>query len=111
MVSGCGSFMVTVNEHVAVAPPPSVAIQLTVVVPIRKFEPDGGGKSPRRRSSCRSQAAQSLPCQCILPDCLLRKVARTVIRGAGLLAVVALATLLLVFRSGVVGLKAIAVLL
>ena len=34
--------MVTVNEQFAVAPPASVAIQVTVVVPIAKFEPAAG---------------------------------------------------------------------
>jgi len=36
------SLTVTVNEHVAVAPPASVATQLTVVVPMAKLEPVGG---------------------------------------------------------------------
>lgn len=42
IVIGSKSFMVTVNEQFAVAPPASVAIQVTVVVPIAKFEPVGG---------------------------------------------------------------------
>jgi hypothetical protein len=34
--------MVTVNEHVAVFPAPSVAVQVTVVVPTGNADPDGG---------------------------------------------------------------------
>ena len=33
---------VTVNEHVAVLPEASVAVQVTTVVPVGKQEPDGG---------------------------------------------------------------------
>jgi hypothetical protein len=33
---------VTANEHVAVAPTASLAVQVTVVVPIGNAEPDGG---------------------------------------------------------------------
>src|SRR5204863_2958922 len=33
---------VTVNEHVAVLPEASVAVQVTVVVPTLKLEPEGG---------------------------------------------------------------------
>jgi hypothetical protein len=40
--SGSTSLIVTLNEQVAVAPPASVAIQLTVVVPIAKVAPLGG---------------------------------------------------------------------
>jgi len=36
------SLTVTVNEQVVVKPPPSVATQVTVVVPIAKLEPLGG---------------------------------------------------------------------
>jgi hypothetical protein len=36
------STTVTVNEHVAVFPDVSVAVQLTVVVPFEKIEPDAG---------------------------------------------------------------------
>ena len=36
------SLTVTVNEQVAVRPPPSVATQVTVVIPIAKLEPLGG---------------------------------------------------------------------
>jgi len=36
------SKVVTVNEHVAVLPAVSVAVQTTVVTPIGKHEPEGG---------------------------------------------------------------------
>jgi hypothetical protein len=45
IVIGCTSFTVTVNEQVAVAPPASLARQLTVVVPIANCEPAGGEHS------------------------------------------------------------------
>jgi hypothetical protein len=36
------SFTVTVKEQLAVLPAPSVAVQVTVVVPFGKVEPEGG---------------------------------------------------------------------
>src|SRR5262245_30306464 len=42
MDGGCVSFTVTVNEQVAVLPDPSVAVQLTLVTPFGKVDPDGG---------------------------------------------------------------------
>jgi hypothetical protein len=39
---GCVSLTVTVNEHVAVLPEASVTVQVTVVVPTAKVEPDAG---------------------------------------------------------------------
>ena len=36
------SKVVTVNEQLAVLPEPSVAVQVTVVVPVGKQEPEGG---------------------------------------------------------------------
>ena len=38
-VGGCVSLTVTVNEQVAVLPDPSVAVQVTVVVPFGKGDP------------------------------------------------------------------------
>jgi hypothetical protein len=41
----CGfslSLTMTMKEHVAVRPAPSVTVQLTVVVPLGKADPDGG---------------------------------------------------------------------
>src|SRR4029453_18905552 len=42
ITGGCVSFTVTVNEQLAVLPEVSVAVQVTVVVPLGKNEPDGG---------------------------------------------------------------------
>jgi hypothetical protein len=42
IVGACISTTVTVNEHVAVLPLESVAVELTVVMPFGKAEPDGG---------------------------------------------------------------------
>jgi hypothetical protein len=42
MVGACVSTMVTVKEHIAVLPLPSVAVQLTVVTPTGNVAPDGG---------------------------------------------------------------------
>ena len=42
IVGACVSFTVTVNEQLAVLPLVSVAVQLTVVVPFGKAEPDAG---------------------------------------------------------------------
>jgi hypothetical protein len=42
MVGGCVSLTVTVNEHVPVPPEPSVAVQVTVVAPTGKTEPEAG---------------------------------------------------------------------
>ena len=39
---GCVSLTVTGNMHVAVLPLVSLAVQVTVVVPFWKVEPDGG---------------------------------------------------------------------
>jgi len=39
---GCVSLTVTLKVHIAVLPAPSVAVQVTVVVPFVKAEPDGG---------------------------------------------------------------------
>ncbi len=40
--SSAVSKVVTVNVHVAVLPEASVAVQVTVVMPVGKQEPDGG---------------------------------------------------------------------
>jgi hypothetical protein len=42
IVGACVSFTVTVNEQVAVLPPASVAVQVTVVVPMGKGDPEAG---------------------------------------------------------------------
>nr|WP_242660457.1 hypothetical protein [Bacillus luti] len=42
MVGGSVSFTVTVNEHVAVFPDASVAVQVTGVVPTEKKDPEAG---------------------------------------------------------------------
>jgi len=42
VIRGAGLLTVTVNAQVAVAPPLSLATQVTVVVPLAKFEPLGG---------------------------------------------------------------------
>jgi hypothetical protein len=42
MVGGCVSLTVTVNEHAPVLPESSVAVQVTVVVPLTNAEPDAG---------------------------------------------------------------------
>jgi hypothetical protein len=42
IAGGCVSFTVTVKEHVAVLPAPSVAVQVTVVRPTGNVEPDTG---------------------------------------------------------------------
>jgi hypothetical protein len=103
---------VTVNEQVAVAPPASVARQFTVVVPIEKFEPDGGEQTilaPVQLSRTAGVTKFTVPVQepTSFPWVIL---GGQTIRGAGLFAIVfALATLLARFGSGVVGLKTMAV--
>jgi hypothetical protein len=42
IIGGSVSLTVTVNEHVAVFPDASVAVQVTVVVPSWKVEPEAG---------------------------------------------------------------------
>ena len=42
ITGGCVSCTVTVNEQLAVLPDPSVAVQLTVVVPLAKLVPEAG---------------------------------------------------------------------
>ena len=42
IAGGAMSLTVTVKLHIAVLPPPSVAVQVTVVVPFGKDEPDCG---------------------------------------------------------------------
>ena len=42
IVGFCVSLTVTVNEQFAGLPDPSVTVQLTVVVPVGKLEPEGG---------------------------------------------------------------------
>jgi hypothetical protein len=42
IVGGCVSLMVTVKEQFAVLPAASVAVQVTVVVPLAKLEPEAG---------------------------------------------------------------------
>jgi hypothetical protein len=45
MSGGSMSFTVTVKLQDAVAPFPSVAVQVTVVAPTGKVEPDGGAQA------------------------------------------------------------------
>ena len=42
MVGGCVSVTVTVKLQLAVLPEVSVAVQVTVVVPLEKVDPEGG---------------------------------------------------------------------
>ena len=42
IVGGCVSVTVTVKLHVALLPEASVAVQVTVVVPTVKLDPEGG---------------------------------------------------------------------
>ena len=42
IAGGCVSLTVTVNEQLAVLPDASLTVQLTVVVPFKNVEPDGG---------------------------------------------------------------------
>lgn len=106
------SLTVTVNEQVAVAPPASVAIQVTGVVPIAKLEPLGGEQTTLKTGQLSATGRKKFTVPVQLPGSFTCKtLPGQLIRGGGLVAiVVAVATLLAVLESEVEELKTVAVL-
>ena len=107
------SLTVTVNEHVAVAPPPSVAIQVTGVTPIPKLDPLDGVHTMLKIGQLSVAGIKKLTTAKQDPGSFIAVMfPGHVIRGAGLVAtVVAVDTLLLGLLSGVAELNTVAVLL
>jgi hypothetical protein len=110
---GSVSFTVTVKLHVAVAPPASVARQLTVVVPMAKFEPLGGEHAtPAPVQLSNANGVAKLTAAVHFPrsfDWVM--LPGHVILGGGLLAIVVAVDMLLIgLGSGVEALNTTAVL-
>jgi hypothetical protein len=107
------SFTVTVKKQVAVAPPPSVATQLTGVAPIGKLEPLGGVHTMLKIGQLSTTGMEKFTAAEQAPGSFtVVMFTGQVIRGAGLTAIVVAVDMLFSgLLSGVDALKTDAVLL